>query len=255
MAIGCKVYRKESCQNSLLWAKEFAVGAPDGALFLANHHEVTRGRQGRVWKQYPGQMLATILLKPSLLLELSSDTLPIRLNQLNMALALGINEVLEAYGSVIKWPNDFYICGKKVGGLLMEVLWRGERPQAMIMAFALNVNTLFTGEDELFPSATSLQMESGGFVDEDGLLNMLCPSLDRYYDRWCRGEFQMLFQEWREEQDYIGRELRVHTKDGSTMKGIMSDVCENGDMILDISGKSGKMVTIPFYIVDSLEEI
>ena len=249
MAICCKVYRKEICHNSLEWAKEHIDDAPDGSIFWADHHEVTRGRQDRTWIQYKGQLLTTILLKPNVIHEFSLGELPIRLNQLNMALSLGTNEVLKPYGSVIKWPNDFAINGKKIGGMLIEVLWAGDRPKGMALGFALNVNTIFMPDDDLFELATSLEMASGGSVDNDSLLNTLCSSLDRYYERWQNKEFNELFREWRSSQNYIGRELSVHKKDGTIIHGIMSDVLENGDMVLDCEGEQ---VIIPFFVVDSI---
>ena len=250
MVICCKVYRKEICHNSLEWAKKNVEKAPDGSIFLADHHEITRGRQGRDWIQYGGQILITILLKPRVIHEFSFDELPVRLNQLNMSFSLGINEVLKPYGSVIKWPNDFAIDDKKIGGMLMEVLWVGEKPKAMILGFALNVNTIFMPDDDLFELATSLEMATGFVVDKNNLLNSLCASMNCYYERWQKKEFNQLFQEWRNSQNYIGRELSVHVKNGSIIHGIMGDVLENGDMVLDCGGEQ---VIIPFFVVDSIK--
>ena len=64
MIIGNKIYHKKKCFNSLQWAKEEIEYAPDGSVFLADEHEYTKGRQSRIWKHYPGQLLVTILLKP-----------------------------------------------------------------------------------------------------------------------------------------------------------------------------------------------
>ena len=62
--IGCKIYKKKMCANSLDWARENIKTAPHGAVFLSDNHEVARGRDGRLWKQYHGQLLVTVLLKP-----------------------------------------------------------------------------------------------------------------------------------------------------------------------------------------------
>jgi len=42
-----------------------------------------------------------------------------------MAIALGILEPLKKYGATLKWPNDFIINHKKVGGMLMQLVWHG----------------------------------------------------------------------------------------------------------------------------------
>src|SRR5580700_4599408 len=109
MTIGSALYRTKTCTNSMTWAKNNIASAPDGSVFLADQLEVAQGRQGRTWGIRPGQLLITIVLKPEILALLSPEDLPIRLNQLNMALALGILDPIKEYGTKLKWPNDFVI--------------------------------------------------------------------------------------------------------------------------------------------------
>jgi len=113
MIVGSKIYHKSRCYNSIEWAKNEIDKAPDGAIFIADEHEYTRGRQGRIWKNYPGQLFITILLKPENLKDIEQQDLSVRLNQLSMALCLGILEPLKAYGVSLKWPNDFIFKEKK----------------------------------------------------------------------------------------------------------------------------------------------
>ena len=46
------------------WAKREFDRVDDGTVFLVDHHSVARGRQGREWKLYPGQLLVTFVVKP-----------------------------------------------------------------------------------------------------------------------------------------------------------------------------------------------
>ena len=125
MVIGSKLYRTKVCADSMLWAKEHLADAPDGAVFLADELSKARGRSGRIWVCAPGQLAVTILLKPANFKTISHDNLGVRLNQLNMALSLGILAPLKEYGLGLKWPNDFIseANNKKVGGMLMSVIW------------------------------------------------------------------------------------------------------------------------------------
>ena len=119
--VGNKIYQKVWCSDSMLWAKQHLDTAPDGAVFIADILGHARGRQGRTWQFVPGQLPITILLKPNFK-NLCKADLEFRLNQLTMALALGILDPLKFYGVALKWPNDFVLNHKKVGTQKIEGL-------------------------------------------------------------------------------------------------------------------------------------
>src|SRR3989338_1808366 len=123
MIICRKVYHIKICKSSLDLAKQILDQEADGTVILCNHIINARGRAGRVWNSAVGQALITIILKP-----VSSS----QLHYLNMALAVGFLRVLRQYGVGLKWPNDFFVNGKKVGGMLIEIVWRGKDLKGII---------------------------------------------------------------------------------------------------------------------------
>ena len=223
MIIGNKVYRKASSDNTLTWAKSMLDQAADGSLFIADQLTHARGRQGRSWETYPGQLSITILLKPKI--AVSQDNL----NQLNMALSLGILAPLKQYGIGLKWPNDFVRNNKKVGGMLMEVIWRDNLPTAMILGFSLNVNNTFSPGDNLYAIATNLSTTPAHAIDEKKLLQELTLSLNHWYISWLEGKTEMIFNIWQKEQLLLGSTITVHNDDGTVLSGILEKVHTNGD--------------------------
>jgi BirA family biotin operon repressor/biotin-[acetyl-CoA-carboxylase] ligase len=250
MIIGSKLYRTKMCTNSLAWAREHIDSAPDGSVFLADKLANAYGRQGRAWFIYPGQLLITLLLKPALFHRCCLEEIPIRLNQLNMALSIGVASTLSKYGIGIKWPNDFVVQNKKVGGLLAHVVWQNNWPAGVIIGIGININTQFDKNDELFPIATSLAMVAEQDFDMRLLYRELLKNLDEAYALWGSSKFDEIYRQWRLLQVCLGKQLTIHQKNGQLMSGTMSQVLPNGDMIMSVSKKGS--VIIPFCIVSDV---
>jgi BirA family biotin operon repressor/biotin-[acetyl-CoA-carboxylase] ligase len=143
-------------------AKELALaGAPHGTLVTADEQSAGRGRQGRAWSAEPGEALLLSLVLRSL-----DELLPLRA-------AVAVAESIPVPAQ-IKWPNDVWIGGKKVSGILVE-----GRPQEgwAVLGIGLNVATR-SFPDELSEIATSLALE-GLSTSRDEALRSLLGSLDR----------------------------------------------------------------------------
>ena len=250
MIIGSKFYHKRKCHNSMEWTKSEIENAPDGAIFFADEHEVTRGRQGRTWRTYPGQLIITILLKPANLPEIEDNDLSLRFNQLSMAISLGILEPLKAYGINLKWPNDFVFKGKKIGGVLAETVWSGKKPQGVVFGFALNVNNVFEKSDELYKTSTSLKTVFKDQINENLLFRNLMENIDLFYKKWIDTRYSYIYKLWKRNQYYLGKQIAIHNKDGSLMQGLFLDLLPNGDMVLK-DGDKEKLIS--FCMVENLE--
>lgn len=250
-AIGHKVYRIKTTDDSFAWAQEYANEAPDGSVFLADQLTKARGRQGRTWEIYDGQLTVTILLKPQNLSSLSPEDLPVRLNQLTMALSLGIITPLIQHGAWLKWPNDIMIGTKKMGGLLSRLIWQGQKPSAIVVGFSLNINNIFQENSQLFSIATSLRQEMGAPFEIRPLYFDILGSLNHWYSLWHTEKFMDIYKSWKQLQGYLGKEISIHQKDGSVLTGTAQQVLPNGDLML--SDKNKKMQHVSFYMVEEIK--
>jgi BirA family biotin operon repressor/biotin-[acetyl-CoA-carboxylase] ligase len=101
-------------------------GAPPGTVVLAEEQRAGRGRAGRRWSSAPGAGIwLTLIERPA-----DAEALQV----LSIRLGLRAARVLDRYaaGSVsLKWPNDMFVGGGKLAGILVEARWRGgDRPAA-----------------------------------------------------------------------------------------------------------------------------
>lgn len=109
------------------------------------------GRFSREWyAQKNESLLFSYLLKDALYVE--------NFSYISMFTAVFIVKYLENKGISnvsIKWPNDVYVNGKKIAGILLE----GEIPSYIVVGVGLNLLQTSFENDKLRHPATSLKME------------------------------------------------------------------------------------------------
>ena len=250
MVIGKKLYRLHTVADSMEWARSHCKDAPDGSVFLADVVTSAHGRSKRPWLIQPGQLIVTILLKPSSTIFATPEDTAIRINQLSMALSLGILAPLKSYGVTFKWPNDFVSGTKKIGGMHMQLICHGTLPQSLILGFALNVNNTIDPENPLTAHATSLQSMTGHELDRRTLYKDIIEQLNHWYREWKHHNFADIYKQWRAEQSYLGTTLHIHNHDGIVITGKAQQVLPNGDLLLLDQEKKQKLIS--FYQVEEI---
>lgn len=141
-------------------ARQLALaGAAHGTVVLAEAQHSGRGRRGAPWLS-PAQrnLLCSVILRPTLPME--------KWARLTHACALAVCEALESLPNLphpeIKWPNDIYLSGKKVCGILVE---SAVDPSGGFAVAGVGVNLNLTAQDfpeDLRDIATSVWLERGG---------------------------------------------------------------------------------------------
>jgi BirA family transcriptional regulator, biotin operon repressor / biotin---[acetyl-CoA-carboxylase] ligase len=163
-----------------------AAGAPHGTLVTADEQTAGRGRQGRAWTSPPR---SAVLM--SLVLRELDERLP-----LTAAVALCEALPLEA---AIKWPNDVWIEGRKVAGILVE-----GRPQEGWAVLGVGVNvTTERFPVELAESATSLRLAGSAATPAQVLADLL-----ESLSRWLSAPPERVLETWRSLDALKGERVR-----------------------------------------------
>jgi BirA family biotin operon repressor/biotin-[acetyl-CoA-carboxylase] ligase len=143
---------------------------PEGAIVVADHQTAGRGRLGRRWEDVRGRsLLVSIMLRPSAPMPLWPE----------LSLVAG-EAVARVVGGEVRPPNDVFLNGKKVAGILPEAT-QGR----VVLGIGVNVNhtTAELPSDTVKPP-TSLRVETGREHDRDALLASILAELERAYDAW-----------------------------------------------------------------------
>jgi BirA family biotin operon repressor/biotin-[acetyl-CoA-carboxylase] ligase len=203
--IGSPRVRYGSTDSTNERAKELALeGAEHGTLVTADEQTAGRGRQGRRWIAPSGKaVLMSLVLRD---LGAAQEYLP-------LGAALAVCDACEQSAPVrcsIKWPNDVWVDGKKIAGILVE-----GRPQDgwAVLGIGLNVAT----EEEEFPAelrgvATSLRAASKSDpAPTEEVLDRLLSALDT---RLAQGARQIV-ADWRERDALRGNFVRWQGGEGT----------------------------------------
>ncbi len=164
-----------SVDSTNSWAKSHLSELARGRLHLitADEQVAGRGQFGRPWVSPPGcNLYATF----AFFLEKGREDLHL----LAQLLALSGAKVLRELGLhvTIKWPNDLLIGGRKIAGILVEVVDLQE-VFGIAAGIGLNVNATERELKAVGREATSIFLEQGVEIERDQLLDSLETTFSR----------------------------------------------------------------------------
>lgn len=213
------------------------AGAPGGTVVTAREQTAGRGRIGRVWTAPEGKaLLYSAILRP---LDERHLLLPLSVPLAVCAAAEALRPGSECQ---VKWPNDIWLEGRKLAGILIEA-----KPQDGWAVLGIGLNLTIAPEEfppDLRQPAVSLfsTTEEGPGESRRSLPAVaptglpLTPStvakvLNRHLDHWVWAGEDEVLAEWRRRDGLLGRE--VAWEDGS---GVADGIDDRGNLIVAVAG-------------------
>ncbi|MBW2129681.1 MAG: biotin--[acetyl-CoA-carboxylase] ligase [Deltaproteobacteria bacterium] len=221
------VYKKTVDSTNRLAKDLGRRGAPDGTLVLAEQQSAGRGRRGRKWlSQGHANLLFSLGLRPGIPVE--------RAFVLTMVLALsavdGIREVAGVL-PMIKWPNDLYLGGRKLAGILSEFSVKDDRIDYLVLGMGINVNWAPGHNPELSYPATSLLQETRRPIDREELLLCILQYFEKSYPSVTSGDISGFYRRWNELSLVLGREVMIESS-GEVYRGTALGIDDKGALLL-----------------------
>ncbi|GEM_PF-74913 len=213
------------------YAKREYTRFDEDALTVISADEQTagRGRQGRKWFSPKGvNLYATFCFR----LPSDSPGLP----SLAILGAYSVARLLEKEGlsPAIKWPNDVQIRGKKIAGVLCEVIFDGSQAQ-VLLGIGLNVNMRPTDLAGIDQPATSFFAETGNTWDRKDLIRKLGKQIASDLERFQEGGFAPFKEAIESRLAYKGKRIRCF--DGAKeWIGLCDSLGKEGQIVLALPG-------------------
>lgn len=218
-------------------AAQWLAGSPSHlSMIVADEQTSGRGRYGRTWYTRPNSALAvsfilTTGLVPSSLLRYSGLG---SLAVCETLLGLGVSDVQ------IKWPNDILIRSKKVGGVLAEVNWLGDKPNGIILGIGINFSKTSLPENvQLNYPATYLEAHTKLPVDRLEVLEQIVGKIIEWNKKISTPEF---IQAWEQKLAFMNQPIQVIFSKKESIEGKLFGIAENGEIVLKLS--TGKLVQV-----------
>lgn len=206
--------------------------AGKNVLFIADEQTAGLGQQGRSWDSAKGLGLwASLLIQNAKLMQNPLDLV-------SLYTGVIVHDVLDALGvkgTLLKWPNDIIHDEKKLGGILTEINWMGNRPGSIIIGMGLNVlHREIDFPQDLRRSASSVSLATGSKDLEP--IRMAEKILISLLDDWDQLSDPVgLSERWNQAAWALNEPVRVQIEDREK-EGLFLGVDQKGRAVISMAG-------------------
>jgi BirA family biotin operon repressor/biotin-[acetyl-CoA-carboxylase] ligase len=206
------------------------AGALEGTVVLASSQAAGRGRLGRTWDSPGGGAYFSVVLRPQVV---PADVAPLAL-VIGLGIARGLRD---GFGVEVglKWPNDVFLGGGKLAGILLEMAAETDRVDWVVAGVGLNVHR---------PRGTR-RGDGPAFLEDVVSVVRVAEAtaaalegIAAAYAEWLRGGFSAMREEYEARSTLIGDEVAVRDAAGAVKgSGTVVGVDDEGRLLVE--GPSG----------------
>ncbi len=209
----------------------------NGTAIMTHFQTEGRGQRGSSWNSAPGKNLLFSLILNGHFINTENYFL------LSKVIAIGINEALEEISGAVgyvKWPNDLYIDGRKIGGILIENQWKGNLLELAIVGVGINVNQV---DFDQLDNATSLALLGSKNYDIKEVMYKIFSKIELYYNLLKKGNVDEINSTYFNHL-LFGGQWRVFDSLNGKVEGKITEVKENG--LIELKLRNKQRVTYDF---------
>jgi BirA family biotin operon repressor/biotin-[acetyl-CoA-carboxylase] ligase len=201
---------------------------PFYSIIIAGRQLSGKGRSGRIWESLShGNLYVSFVLPPidvNKLLPLNIVT--------GFAVADSLNDILNVK---LKWPNDLVIKNKKLGGILLETKFTGNKLEKIVVGIGINVNqTSF--DNNLSGIATSIYAETGKFFEVADIACKVIKSFEYVFENFLKNNIDIV-EKWCNYTNNLNKKISVHINNVKKFF-IEAGITDSGELIvLDENGE------------------
>jgi len=201
-----------------------------GTFVVADRQSAGCGRDGRSWYSPPGGIYMSAVVKSFPAVPASSAS-----GFLTLAMALAVCDGLDRLGlkPVLKWPNDVFVEGEKIAGVLAQATYEGERLSSAVVGVGINVNASREELSSVGRPATSIAVCLGQPQDARDLTYTVA---ERFFQRLDSADCEGLRRDVLERMVGLEGPVMMSTPRG-TIRGRAMGLAEDFQLrILDETG-------------------
>ncbi len=220
----------DSTNNYLL--RRIPSQVQKGQVCIAEYQQAGRGRRGRQWVSPFGSHIYLSMYWP--LEQGMSEAMG-----LSLVIGLAISDVLKSLIDSeiqLKWPNDIYIAGKKVAGILIDLEGQAQGLSHCVIGVGINIKMSKLSAQHITQPWTDLSEYSQKKIDRNILVANIIHSISVYLKKHQSEGFSTLLNEWHQQDIFLNRPVKIITGEKETF-GIYRGVNEQGAMMLEVLGK------------------
>lgn len=203
-----------------------------GQVCLAEYQSAGRGRRGRQWISPFGSQ---IYLSMYWYLEQGLSAAM----GLSLVTALAVSDAVKAHSDVqvqLKWPNDIYLDGVKLAGILIDLEGQALEPSHCVIGIGLNLHMPEESGKLIEQKWTDLQSHSHVDIDRSVLSAQLINCLRNRLQQYQQTGLTMMLDEWHANDAFLNKRVKLITGDRVT-HGLCRGVNNQGALLLEVNGQ------------------
>ncbi len=232
--IGRNFIHFDFIDSTNLKAKEFAKNkCPNGTIVVSEEQASGSGRFKRRWNSPKGGLWFTLVLRP----HIPTSEAP-KITQITAAC---IYKTLKKFDidSKIKWPNDIYLNGKKLCGILCEMNCDMDSINYLVIGIGMNINLdIELLDSDVQETATSLKKEYNMDFDRNEILAEFLNTFEIEYENFSNSlDLKDTIEICRNNSIIWGKKAKLITYNKEEIVTCIS-LSDQGDLIvIDSDGK------------------
>ena len=197
---------------------------------FAESQSAGRGRRGRPWVSPFGTNIYCSVYR-------LVHRAPGDLAGLSLALGVAVIRALNAVsvtGASLKWPNDIYLDGKKLGGVLIDLVGEMEGPSQIVAGIGLNILMPDNESKEIDQAWIDLRRYNGQF-SRNQLAGELLTAMLEVIRQYEQQGFESFISEW-ETYDVLSGESVTLSTSSAEIQGTACGIDKQGAIRLNTKG-------------------
>ncbi|MFC0322913.1 bifunctional biotin--[acetyl-CoA-carboxylase] ligase/biotin operon repressor BirA [Gallibacterium melopsittaci] len=205
---------------------------PNNSVCLAEYQTAGRGRRGRKWHSpFAGQVILSFYRQFPNTVNLSGLSLAIGIAVAQALTHLGYQQVQ------LKWPNDIWLAGKKLGGILIEM-----KQQAALARYdvviGLGLNVHFPADIQLDQPIAMLSQQKQ--LNRNAVIAEIIKQFNQVLDQFTENGLSFLLPFWQQYDYFYQKEVKL-LLENKTVTGVDQGVNANGELCLQ--REDGSIIT------------
>ncbi len=204
-----------------------------GQVCLAEFQSAGRGRRGRQWVSPFG---SHIYLSLYWYLEQGMSAAM----GLSLITALAVSDAIKyslAINVQLKWPNDIYLNGVKLAGILIDLEGQASGPSHSVIGIGLNLRMPTQSGQLIDQQWTDLQSHTSQVIDRNKLSAAIIFYLRKRLEQHQTQGLGVMVDEWHQQDVYLNKKVKLITGERIT-KGICRGINNQGALMLEVDGQA-----------------
>ncbi len=203
-----------------------------GQVCLAEYQSAGRGRRGRQWISPFGSQIYLSMywhLEQGLSAAMG----------LSLVTALAVSDAIQLHTGVqvqLKWPNDVYLQGVKLAGILIDLEGQALEPSHCVIGIGVNLNMPLEAGELIKQQWTDLQTHCSVAIDRNILSAQLINCLRQRLFSYQQHGLMPMLDEWHNHDAFLDKRVKLITGEKVT-HGICRGVNGQGALLLEVDNQ------------------